>query len=76
MKETQNYYKEIEERIMITKNKIAEELKLKISKHELKQKERILETKQIIDNFKNKSGLKTRLMNAFPNLEIKKKNKD
>lgn len=67
---------EIEERIMITKNKIDEELKLKISKHELKQKERILETKQIIDNFKNKSGLKTRLMNAFPNLEIKKKNKD
>ena len=67
---------EIEERIIITKNKIDEKLRLKISKHELKQKERILETKQIINKFKNKSGLKTRLMNAFPNLEIKKKNKD
>lgn len=63
----------IEERITSTKNKIDEQLKLKISEYELKQKERILETKQIVEKFKNKSGLKTRLMNAFPNLEIKEK---
>ncbi len=66
----------IEERITSTKYRIDEQLRLKIFEYELKQKERILETKKIVEKFKNKSGLKTRLMNAFPNLEIKKKNKD
>ncbi len=69
--------KKIEEKITTTKNKIDEQLKLKISEYELNQKEKILETKQIVEKFKNKSGLKTRLMNAFPNLEInQKRNKD
>lgn len=66
----------VEERIISTKDRIDEQLRLKIFEYELKQKERILETKKIVEKFKNKSGLKTRLMNAFPNLEIKKKNKD
>lgn len=67
----------IEDKIKASKDKIDDQIKTKIIEHELKQKERALETKQIIERFKNKSGLKTRLMNAFPNLEIKQnKNKD
>lgn len=66
----------VEERIISTKDRIDEQLRLKIFEYELKQKERILETKKIVEKFKNKSSLKTRLMNAFPNLEIKKRNKD
>ena len=66
----------VEERIISAKDRIDEQLRLKIFEYELKQKERILETKKIVEKFKNKSSLKTRLMNAFPNLEIKKRNKD
>lgn len=64
---------EIENKIKLSKEKIDEQIKLKMAEYEIKQKERILVTKQIVENFKKKSGLKTRLMNAFPNLEIKEK---
>lgn len=67
--------KELEEKIKESKENLDKHLKSKKVEHELKQKEKIIQSKQIIENFKKKSPLKLRLMNAFPNLEIKEKNK-
>ena len=64
---------ELEDKIKLNKEKLDEQLKLKIAEHEMKQKERALATKQIVERFKNRSTLSTRLMNAFPNLEVKEK---
>lgn len=71
---------ELEEKIKEGKEKLDVQLKLKIAEHEMKQKERALQTKEIVERFKNKSSLRSRLMNAFPNLEViqekmKKQNK-
>lgn len=65
----------LDKQLKLEKEKIDKQIKLKIVEREMKQKERILLTKQVVENFKNKSILKTRLMNAFPNLEIKEKMK-
>lgn len=65
----------LEEKIKLSKEQLDNHLKQKISEYELKQKERIIQTKQVVEGFKKKSLLKLRLMDAFPNLEIKEKNK-
>lgn len=65
--------KELEDKLKLSKEKLDEQLKLKIAEYEIKQKERTLVTKQIVEKFKNKSIFTTRLMNAFPNLEIKER---
>lgn len=64
---------ELEEKIKISKEKLDAQLKVKIAEHEMKQKERALLTKQVVERFKNRSTLRSRLMNAFPNLEIREK---
>ena len=65
--------KELESKIKLGKEKLDDQLKLKIAEYEMKQKERVLLTKQVVERFKKESTLRTRLMNAFPNLEIKEK---
>lgn len=70
-----NKKEELEERIKEEKEKLDRQLQFKIAEYEMKQKERILITKQIVEKFKSKSRLRKRLMNAFPNLEVKHKNK-
>lgn len=66
---------ELEEKIKDSKEQLNNHLKQKMVDYELKQKERILVSKKIVEDFKKKSLLKLRLMNAFPNLEIKENNK-
>ena len=66
---------QIEERLKDEKQKIDEQLKAKKEEFEVKQKDRIDHTKQVVEKFKEKSILKNRLMEAFPKLEIKDKHK-
>ena len=54
------------------KNKTIEDIKNRILMEQLKQKDK---TKYIINKLKNRSWTTKRLMNAFPNLEIKLKDK-
>lgn len=63
---------EINNKITETKEGVENKLKLGRAEFELRQKEL---TKQIKDKFSNESFLRKRLMNAFPKLEIKNKDK-